>query len=52
MPFDPLSLRLCLVTDRDLAHGRPLADIVAAAVRGGATMVQLREKNATTRAFL
>ncbi len=52
MPFDPLSLRLCLVTDRGLARGRPLADIVAAAVRGGATMVQLREKNATTRAFL
>ena len=45
-------LRLCLVTDRRLAGGRPLRDIVAAAVRGGATMVQLREKEATTRAFL
>ncbi|MFO1117398.1 MAG: thiamine phosphate synthase [Beijerinckiaceae bacterium] len=46
------SLRLCLVTDRDLSRGRPTLDIVGAAVRGGATMVQLREKNATTRAFL
>lgn len=44
--------RLCLVTDRDLAGGRALADIVAAAVRGGVTMVQLREKAATGRAFL
>jgi thiamine-phosphate pyrophosphorylase len=46
------ALRLCLVTDRGLGRGRALADIVAAAVRGGATMVQLREKAATTRAFL
>ncbi|HEX4764681.1 MAG TPA: thiamine phosphate synthase [Lichenihabitans sp.] len=43
---------LCLVTDRGLARGRSLADVVAAAVRGGVTMVQLREKRATTRAFL
>ncbi len=52
MPVDAAALRLCLVTDRSLARGRPLLDIVAAAVRGGATMVQLREKAATTRAFL
>jgi thiamine-phosphate pyrophosphorylase len=52
MPIDVRSLRLCLVTDRRLAQGRPLTEIVAAAVRGGATMVQLREKTATTRAFL
>ena len=50
--FDPRSLRLCLVTDRDLARGRPLAEIVAAAIQGGVTMVQLREKSAPTRAFL
>ncbi len=43
---------LCLVTDRGLARGRPLAEVVGAAVRGGVTMVQLREKGATTRAFL
>lgn len=50
--FDANSLRLCLVTDRELAKGRALVDVVAAAVQGGVTMVQLREKNAPTRAFL
>ncbi len=49
---DPGIYRLCVVTDRDLARGRPLDAIVAAAVRGGATMVQLREKLASTRLFL
>lgn len=43
---------LCLVTDRDLAGGRSLAEVVSAALRGGVTMVQLREKSASTRAFL
>ncbi len=52
MPIDPNLLRLCLVTDSGLARGRPLTQIVAAAVRGGATMVQLRDKAAPTRAFL
>jgi len=52
MVFDVASLRLCLVTDRGLAAGRSVIDIALAAVRGGATMVQLREKDATTRAFV
>jgi thiamine-phosphate pyrophosphorylase len=52
MTIDPRVLRLCLVTDRRLARGRSLTDIAVAAVRGGATMVQLREKAATTREFL
>ena len=43
---------LCLVTDRVLADGRALTEIVAAAVKGGVTMVQLREKTAPTRAFV
>jgi thiamine-phosphate pyrophosphorylase len=42
----------CLVTDSALANGRSLAGIVAAAVNGGVTMVQLREKTASTRAFI
>ena len=50
--FDPAQLRLCLVTDRDLSLDRSLLDVVGAAVQGGATMVQLREKTAPTRAFL
>lgn len=45
-------LRLCLVTDRGMAGSRRLADIVAEAVAGGVTMVQLREKTAGTRAFV
>lgn len=44
--------RLCVVTDRGLALRRPLDAVVMAAVRGGATMVQLREKQASTREFL
>ena len=43
---------LYLVTDRDLCGGRPLDEIVLAAVRGGAACVQLREKNLPTRAFV
>ena len=52
MALDIRILRLCLVTDRGLARGRPLADLVEAAARGGVTLVQLREKTATTRAFV
>ncbi|MCX5828083.1 MAG: thiamine phosphate synthase [Deltaproteobacteria bacterium] len=43
---------LYLVTDRDLCGGRPLDEVVLAAVRGGAACVQLREKNLPTRAFV
>lgn len=44
--------RLYLVTDRALARGRAMADIVRAAVAGGVTCVQVREKNVGTREFL
>jgi len=47
-----VSLRLILVTDRGLSRGRSSAEIALAAARGGATMVQLREKDASTREFL
>ncbi len=43
---------LYLVTDQRLSGGRPLVDVVAAALRGGVTAVQLREKTASTRAFI
>ncbi len=52
MAFDVASLRLCLVTDRGLAAGRSVVEIALAAAHGGATLVQLREKEATTRAFV
>ena len=44
--------RLYLVTDRGLARGRSIAWVVEAAVRGGATAVQLREKSCSTRDFV
>ena len=37
-------LTLYLVIGSDVTQGRPLHEVVAAAVRGGATLVQLREK--------
>jgi len=46
------ALRLYLVTDQFCAGGRTLADVVAAAVQGGVTCVQLREKQLNTRDFL
>lgn len=45
-------LKLYLVTDRGLAHGRAIEDIVEKAVKGGVTMVQLREKDIATRDFI
>lgn len=45
-------LRLYLVTDRALADGREIEDIVRESVEGGATMVQLREKDIDTRDFI
>lgn len=45
-------LSLVLVTDRTLAAGRSLDDVVRAAVRGGVTAVQFREKDCSTRQFL
>ncbi len=45
-------LNVYFVTDRDLSKGRPIEDIVEAAVKGGATIVQLREKECSTREFI
>jgi len=43
---------LYLVTDDALCLGRPLTGVVESAARGGVTMVQLREKDMTTRDFI
>ena len=43
---------LYLVTDRRLSLGRSTVEVVAAAVNGGVTCVQLREKHCSTREFL
>ena len=45
-------LRLYLVTDRAALGGRELFAVVGQAVAGGARLVQLREKHATTREFV
>jgi thiamine-phosphate pyrophosphorylase len=44
--------RLYLVTDRGLSRGRSIAYVVEAAVRGGVTAVQLREKSCPTGDFI
>jgi len=49
MNFD---LSLYLVTDHSLSKGRPIEWIVEEAVKGGVTMVQLREKYCNTDDFL
>ncbi|MDR2476592.1 MAG: thiamine phosphate synthase [Treponema sp.] len=49
--LDPRRLRLYLCTDRILALGRSLEEAVEAAIAGGVTMVQLREKDASSREF-
>lgn len=43
---------LYLVTDRSLSQGRATVEIVRAAIAGGVTCVQLREKHCPTREFL
>lgn len=49
MSRKPFDLGVYLVTDRVACQGRDLLDVVAAAVAGGVSLVQLREKNAPTR---
>jgi thiamine-phosphate pyrophosphorylase len=49
--LDPKTLRLYLCTDQTLALGRPLLEAVDEAIAGGVTMVQLREKDLTSREF-
>ena len=48
----PLDYRLYLLTDRGLSLGRALTEVVAAAVQGGVTCVQVREKSCDTREFI
>jgi thiamine-phosphate pyrophosphorylase len=47
--FDPT---LYLVTDTELSRPRPVADVVRAAVAGGVTVVQVRDKAASRRELL
>ncbi|HEY2242662.1 MAG: thiamine phosphate synthase [Xanthobacteraceae bacterium] len=47
-----LDLRLNAIVDPERAGGHQLADLAAWCVRGGATLVQLRDKQAETRALI
>lgn len=49
--MNTFDLSLYLVTDRSLSVDRPLEYIVEEAVKGGVTMVQLREKNCSSKTF-
>uniref|UniRef100_A0A2P2L2H9 thiamine phosphate synthase n=1 Tax=Rhizophora mucronata TaxID=61149 RepID=A0A2P2L2H9_RHIMU len=52
--FDPSDLFLYAVTDSSMNQkwGRSMVDAVKAAIQGGTTIVQLREKEAETQQFL
>lgn len=50
--FDPAALRLYHVTDPQLSRPRSIADVARLAVDGGATMVQVRAKDASGRELL
>ncbi len=52
MTADRVDYSLYLVTDRELSRKRTTFEIVEKAVRGGVTVVQLREKNCPTKAFV
>ena len=52
MKLGNVDYSLYLVTDRGLSRGRSTLEIVSAAVNGGTTVVQLREKDCSTREFI
>jgi thiamine-phosphate pyrophosphorylase len=52
MKPENIDYSLYLVTDRGLSRGRTTIQIVEAALRGGVTCVQLREKACSTREFI
>ena len=47
-----LDLSVYVITDRRLAGERSIVDVVRAAIQGGATVIQLREKEASTREMI
>ena len=51
MKLNKKDLTLYAVTDRNWLNGRRLYDDVEKAIKGGATLIQLREKNLTHEEF-
>ena len=52
MNWNPKSLQLYLVTDDRFPKNRDFLSVIEKAIKGGVTMVQLREKTAKTNAFI
>ena len=48
----PIDWSVYLVTDRGLARGRSIVEVVRAAIAGGTSVVQLREKECSTREMI
>ena len=46
------SLALHVLTDREWSRGRTTLDVARAAIEGGATVIQLRDKTASTRTLI
>ena len=47
----PVNYSIYLVTDREILKGKDLLDAVEQAIKGGVTLVQLREKSISSRDF-
>ena len=52
MKFSRDSLKLYAVTDRSWLNGRTLGQVVEEAINGGATLIQIREKDSGYEAFM
>lgn len=48
----PIDLRLYAIIDPERARGRPLPEVALAAIEGGVTLLQYRDKHADTRTFV
>ena len=52
MDKSKVNYRMYLVTDRNVLKGRKLVEAIEESIKGGAGIVQLREKNDSSREFL
>ena len=52
MKLEPSMLKLYAITDRGCLRGRDLCESVEAAIKGGATMIQLRDKELSERELI
>jgi thiamine monophosphate synthase len=50
--MERIDWRLCFIADSEAAAGMDVVQLIAGAVEGGATIIQLRGKRWTSREFL